>query len=126
MGVLLLVLVSHAVLAWLSREPGILTREDDAEYIVLAQSLQDFGYHESFRVGIREIPLICEEIALAREWSENFVHDYLTRRIQYRMTDQHQAGLQLFHQLCVENFLAPLREEVGAQIRAVETVQSPA
>ena len=76
--------------------------------------------HESYRVGLREIPLICEEIALAREWSENFVHDYLTRRIQYKLDKDNLAGLQLFHQLCVENFLAPPRPEIGQQLQALE------
>jgi MFS family permease len=43
------VLALHAVLAWLAREPGILTGQDDAEYITLAKSLRQGGYHELFR-----------------------------------------------------------------------------
>lgn len=77
--------------------------------------------HESYRSGLREIPLICEEIALAREWSENFVHDYLTRRIQYKLDENALAGLQLFHQLCTDNFLAPLREETRSALKSVVT-----
>jgi len=89
----------------------------------ISQEITDL-LHVSYRVGIRGIPLICEEIALAREWSENFVHDYLTRSIQYRMTADHLAGMQYFHKLCVENFLAPIREEISARIQNVETVPS--
>jgi hypothetical protein len=40
----------HGVVAWISREPGVLTGQDDAEYIVLAQSLLDGGYNDLFRV----------------------------------------------------------------------------
>jgi hypothetical protein len=40
----------HVVAAWLAREPGILTGQDDAEYIALAQSLRQGGYRELYRV----------------------------------------------------------------------------
>ncbi len=47
---LLLVVTLHAVLVWQSRQPGLLTGEDDAEYITLAESLRQGGYNELFRV----------------------------------------------------------------------------
>lgn len=37
-------LLAHAVLAWLARAPGIGTGQDDAKYILLAQSLRHFTY----------------------------------------------------------------------------------
>jgi hypothetical protein len=40
----------HALLAWLARDPGILTRQDDAIYLILARSIRQGGYHEMFRV----------------------------------------------------------------------------
>ncbi len=43
-------LFAHAILAWLAREPGMVTRQDDAVYITLARSLLRGGYHELFRV----------------------------------------------------------------------------
>jgi hypothetical protein len=43
-------LASHIVLAWVSRPPGILTAQDDTEYIVLGQSLREGSYRERFRV----------------------------------------------------------------------------
>ncbi len=49
-GVLALLAV-HALLAWWTRAPGVLTEADDAVYILLARSLQSFGYHDLFQVG---------------------------------------------------------------------------
>lgn len=48
--VVVLLLALHAGLAWLSREPGVLTGQDDAEYITLARSLLQGGYNDLFRV----------------------------------------------------------------------------
>ncbi len=48
-ALLLAALVAHALLAWLARDPGILTGQDDVEYIVLGQSLRHGGYHLLFR-----------------------------------------------------------------------------
>jgi Dolichyl-phosphate-mannose-protein mannosyltransferase len=45
-----ILLIAHAVLAWLARTPGILTTSDDATYILLARSLRDFQYREIFRI----------------------------------------------------------------------------
>jgi MFS family permease len=42
----------HATLAWVGRPPGILTGQDDAQYLMLAQSLRQGGYHELFRVDL--------------------------------------------------------------------------
>lgn len=43
-------LVLHGGLAWLTRMPGIETRQDDALYVLLARSLRDGGYREIFRI----------------------------------------------------------------------------
>lgn len=43
-------LALHAVLAWVLRDPGILTAQDDAHYLVLAEGLRDLQYRDSFRV----------------------------------------------------------------------------
>jgi hypothetical protein len=46
-----LALVSlHGALAWIAREPGVLTGQDDTEYMLLAESLLDGGYNDLFRV----------------------------------------------------------------------------
>jgi len=47
---LLAIVAVHAVLVWWSREPGLLTREDDAKYIALAESMRHGGYNELYRV----------------------------------------------------------------------------
>jgi len=39
-------LALHAVLAWLGREPGILTRQDDVRYLVLARSLRAGSFQD--------------------------------------------------------------------------------
>ena len=44
-------LVGHGVLAWVGRGPGILTRQDDALYIILARSLLGGSYRDLYRVG---------------------------------------------------------------------------
>ena len=44
-------LLVHACLAWFARLPGILTGQDDAQYLLLARSLRHFGYHDIFQVG---------------------------------------------------------------------------
>lgn len=41
-----LLLVLHAVLAWIGRAPGILAGEDDSRYIALARSLRHGAYRE--------------------------------------------------------------------------------
>lgn len=43
-------LALHAVLAWLLRDPGILTVQDDAHHLILAEALRDFQYRDLFRV----------------------------------------------------------------------------
>jgi hypothetical protein len=43
-------LAAHAMLAWLGRAPGIMTGQDDAQYLILGQSLRQGGYHELFRI----------------------------------------------------------------------------
>ena len=40
----------HAGMAWWSRPPGILTGQDDAEYVMLGRSLRAGGYHELHRI----------------------------------------------------------------------------
>jgi len=42
--VAVLLIALHAVLAWLGRPPGIATRQDDATYLLLAESLSGGGY----------------------------------------------------------------------------------
>jgi hypothetical protein len=44
-------LALHAALAWQSRAIGVLTGQDDVEYLVLAESLRQGTYRETFRVG---------------------------------------------------------------------------
>jgi hypothetical protein len=43
-------LALHAALAWVLRDPGVLTGQDDAHYLILAESLKDFQYRDLFRV----------------------------------------------------------------------------
>ncbi len=43
-------LAIHVSLAWVSRPPGILLGQDDVEYIVLAQSLREGSYRDSFTI----------------------------------------------------------------------------
>lgn len=62
--------------------------------------------------GRRELPRICEEVAETRRWPESRVHEYLTRRIHYTLDNETLAGLSLFRDLCVENYLCPDRPEV--------------
>ena len=45
-GLPVMLLVLHAVLAWLGRAPGILAGEDDSRYIALARSLRGGQYRE--------------------------------------------------------------------------------
>lgn len=42
-------LITHAILAWSGRRPGIATEQDDATYVILAESIRDGGYNELFR-----------------------------------------------------------------------------
>ncbi|MCC6927887.1 MAG: glycosyltransferase family 39 protein [Gemmatimonadaceae bacterium] len=42
----LTIVVSHAVLAWYLRSPGIVFGEDDATYLLLARELRHFSYRE--------------------------------------------------------------------------------
>lgn len=44
-----LLLLTHALLAWFARDTGITTRQDDANYVILAQSLRGFGYNDAYR-----------------------------------------------------------------------------
>jgi hypothetical protein len=46
----LLVLV-HIGLGWEAREIGVHIMRDDARYLILAQSLREFGYHDLYRVS---------------------------------------------------------------------------
>ena len=43
-------LVLHALLCWLSRPAGVITGQDDVEYVSLAKSLRQGGYHEIWRI----------------------------------------------------------------------------
>ena len=45
------VIILHLALAWFAREPGILTGQDDAEYLTLAQSLKQGTYRELYRAN---------------------------------------------------------------------------
>ncbi|MEJ7811576.1 MAG: hypothetical protein WKG32_14280 [Gemmatimonadaceae bacterium] len=44
-------LIAHAVLAWLMRIPAITTGNDDAVYLHLARSLRELGYNDRFLVS---------------------------------------------------------------------------
>ena len=43
-------LVCHVALAWSGRSPGLLTGQDDAEYILLGRALSHGSYRESWRI----------------------------------------------------------------------------
>lgn len=43
------VLVTHILVSWLARDTAITTRQDDATYVLLAESLRSLGYHDAFR-----------------------------------------------------------------------------
>jgi hypothetical protein len=45
-----LMLGLHAILAWVLRDPGILTAQDDATNLLVGRSLLEGGYNETFRV----------------------------------------------------------------------------
>lgn len=49
--VLALLVVLHAALAWWGRQPGVLTGQDDAEYIALSQSVATGSYRSEYLVG---------------------------------------------------------------------------
>ncbi len=51
-GLPVLLLVSHAVLAWIGRMPGLVGSEDDARYLLLARSLQNGTYRELWSPGL--------------------------------------------------------------------------
>jgi hypothetical protein len=51
-GLPVLLLVSHAVLAWIGRMPGLVGAEDDARYLLLARSLQRGTYRELWSPGL--------------------------------------------------------------------------
>jgi hypothetical protein len=51
-GLPVLLLVSHAVLAWIGRMPGLVGSEDDARYLLLARSLQHGTYRELWSPGL--------------------------------------------------------------------------
>jgi hypothetical protein len=42
----------HAVVAWLSREVGLLVTQDDARYILLARSIRSLGYRDLYSVDL--------------------------------------------------------------------------
>ncbi len=44
------VLLAHVIFAWLSRVPGVSSRNDDATYLLLARSLRSFHY-ANFEIG---------------------------------------------------------------------------
>ncbi len=67
----------------------------------------------SAELGRRELPLICEETARARNWPESRVHEYLTRNINFRLDAEALRGLNLFRELCIENYLCPDRRAVS-------------
>jgi chorismate dehydratase len=69
--------------------------------------------------GRRELPLICEEVAEARRWTETRVHDYLTRCIHYQLDDEALQGLARFRELCIESYLCPDRREVAQSLAAL-------
>jgi len=48
--VVVLILGFHAGLAWIARQPGILTEQDDAIYVLLGRALHGFQYRELFRI----------------------------------------------------------------------------
>ena len=49
-AIALAAVVVHVLAAWLARPPGLLTGQDDAEYMILARSLRAGGYEELHRV----------------------------------------------------------------------------
>lgn len=69
--------------------------------------------------GRRELPLICEEVAETRRWTEARVHEYLGERIHHRLDEEALAGLALFRELCIESYLCPDRPEVAASLSAL-------
>ncbi|MBM4116952.1 menaquinone biosynthesis protein [bacterium] len=73
----------------------------------------------SAALGRRELPLICEEVAEARRWTESRVHEYLTQRIDYRLDDAALDGLAFFRALCLESYLCPDRPAVAATLAAL-------
>ena len=87
---------------------------DTADFERLAALLQ-----ASAERGRRELPLICEEVAEARRWTETRVHEYLTRSIHYQLDDEALQGLALFRELCVESYLCPDRPEVVQSLSAL-------
>ena len=74
---------------------------------------------ESFRVGIRELPLICEEVAEAKGWREAYVHEYLTRKIHFKLDTRALDGLRFFRRLCIESYLAPERHGVAETLETL-------
>ncbi|MFN0179953.1 MAG: hypothetical protein ACKVZ0_14230 [Gemmatimonadales bacterium] len=49
-GLILAAAAFHVALAWQARNPGIMVGQDDAQYLILGQSIRAGGYHETFRV----------------------------------------------------------------------------
>jgi hypothetical protein len=45
-----LLVVVHVAIAWAARAPGVLTGQDDAEYIALGRSIREGGYNDLFRI----------------------------------------------------------------------------
>jgi hypothetical protein len=56
--------VLHAVLAWVLRSPGVTPGQDDAHYLILAESLGDFQYRNDFR----------STAAVVSSWWKRFLH----------------------------------------------------
>lgn len=73
----------------------------------------------SAALGRRELPLICEEVAEARRWTESRVHDYLTERIDHRLDAAALDGLAFFRALCLESYLCPDRPAVLEALAAL-------
>ena len=51
-GLPVLLLIVHAAFAWIGRAPGIVTREDDARYLLRARALQAGTYQELWSPGL--------------------------------------------------------------------------
>lgn len=47
-GTAAVLLALHALLAWLTRVPGIMTGQDDAKYLLLGRALRHFSYREAW------------------------------------------------------------------------------
>jgi predicted solute-binding protein len=91
----------------------------------LQEILQD-----SFLAGQKAMDTICEEAALSMGLPLQEVRDYLGERIHFELDLPRLEGLRLFHRLCQEDHLAPLRASVSAMLEnlgaAPRAVAAPA